>query len=818
MSLVAAGIIISIIVLQNARQAGVERLSAISALKQSEIDAWVASQQEDLALITLIPDTRSKLLYVLSAETQDALVGATQNQLLEYLSAVTSKGGSFEELFLLDASGQVLLSSDPSQIGASHARQAYFVNGQAGPYFYPPHYSLYTAALSMVVAQPVQDDSGRVWGVLAGRLDLDWLASVMHEESGLGQTGETYLVNAAGILLMPPRFGHELTQEQGQQVRPLELRTEGIKQGLALGMSGSEVHVGWNVYTNYRGRSVLGVYRWLPNLESVLLTEQEVGETLALARTILATGLVILLLVSGVSVGTALLVSRRITSPIVGLTTVANLIATGDLSYEVPYVERQDEIGALARAFSQMKQQLQDLITDLERQIVERTRQWQETNYKLQRRATQLETVALVGQAITSILNVDELLLDVVNLIRARFSFYHAGVFLIDEDGEWAMLRQATGEAGQRMLTRKHRLAVGGQSIVGWVTSNRQPRIALDVGADAVHFKNPDLPGTRSEMALPLIVGDRLLGALDVQSTQEAAFDEEDMATLSLMADQVAVALDNALKFSQEAAILEATSPLYRASRGIAMATNLDDVVGSIVDHSAGPHVDHCAIHLYTPATEGSELSWVEIAAARDGASELPNPPGTRYPVKDSNLMEYLRQEAADPVVVSDLLIEGVDDRIDTETYQLLTDTLQLRAVLMLPITVARRLLGLLLVASRRPHIWSDTELRTFRSLSDHAAVAVENIRLLEEAEARANREQAIRQLTEQMRRAVDVETILKTTVARLGDVMGVPRVYVRLGTEARLALDKGNGSLSPLEPGHSSHPSGSFPSSGDTA
>jgi GAF domain-containing protein/HAMP domain-containing protein len=818
MSLVAAGIIITAIVLQNARQATVERLSTISALKQSEIDAWVASQQEELALIALIPDIRSKLLDVLSAETQDVPVVATQEQLQEYLSVITSEGSSFEELFLLDASGRVLLSSDPSHIGASHAGQAYFVKGQEGPYFHPPHYSLYTAALSMVVAQPVQDDSGRVWGILAGRLDLDWLTSVMHEGSGLGQTGDTYLVNAASILLMPPRFGHELTQEQGQELRPAELRTEGVKRGLALGTSGSEDQVGWSVYTNYRGRTVLGIYRWLPNLESVLLTEQEVGETLALARTILATGLIILLVVAMVAVGTALLVSRRITRPIVGLTTVANLIATGDLSYQVPHIERQDEIGILARAFSQMKQQLQDLIADLERQVVDRTHQWQETHYKLQRRATQLETIALVGQAITSILNVDELLLDVVNLIRARFNFYHAGVFLIDEGGEWAVLRQATGEAGQRMLTRKHRLAVGGQSIVGWVTSSRQPRIALDVGADAVHFKNPDLPQTRSEMALPLIVGDRLLGALDVQSTQEAAFDEEDMATLSLMADQVAVALDNALKFSQEAAILEATSPLYRASRGIAMATSLDDVVRSVVDHSAGPHVHHCAIHLFTPATEGSDLGWFEIAAVRDGASEPLSPPGIRYPVRDSNLMEIMRRQPAEPLVVDDLRTEGIADRIDAETYQLLTDTLRLRAVLMLPMVVARRLSGLLLVASRRPHAWTNTELRTFRSLSDHAAVTVENIRLLEEAQARASHEQAIRQLTEQMRRAVDVETILKTTVARLGDVMGVPRVYVRLGTEAQLTPDNGNESVSPSEAGHSPHSSGSFPSSGDIA
>lgn len=785
MSLVASGIIISAIVLQNGRQTAVERLSAIASLKQSEINAWTANRQQELALITITPDIRSKLLYVLSTEAQDARVIAAQEQLKEYVSIITSEGGSFGELFLLDSSGKVLLSSDPSQVGASHAGQAYFVKGQEGPYLHPPHYSLYTAAPSMVVAQPVQDNSGHVWGILVGRLSLDQIASFMREDSGLGHTGETYLVNAAGLLLTPPRFEGE--SEKGRRAQ--ELRTEGVERGLALSMPDSEEQAGWSVYTNQQGRQVLGVYHWLPNIQVLLLAEQEVGEILALPRAILATGLVILLVVAVVAVSAALLVSGHITRPLVGLTVAANLIASGDLSHEVPHIERQDEIGALAWSFSQMRQQLHDLITSLERQVIERTRQWQEANNKLQRRANQLETITLVGQAITSILDVDELLLEVVNLICARFKFYHAGIFLINPSGEWAVLRQSTGEAGQRMLSRKHRLAVGSQSIVGWVTANRQPRIALDVGSDAVHFKNPDLPDTRSEMALPLVVGGRLLGALDVQSVEEAAFDEEDMATLSLMADQVAVALDNARKFSQETAILEATSPLYRASRGIALATSLDDVLRSVVNHSAGPHVARCALNLYSDAVEGQELGWIEVAAVWDNAHDTPHPTGTRLPVKASSLWAHLQREPAEPLVVDDLLADGIDERIDHETHRMLTEKLRIRAVLMLPMVAARRPTGLLLVASRQPHAWTDTELRTFRSLSDHVAIAVENIRLLEEAKAHATREQIIRQITEQMRRAVDMETILKTTVANLGRAMGVPRVYVRLGTEAALRL-----------------------------
>jgi len=779
MSLVIAGIIVSTITIRNARQAAYDRLSAIATLKDSEIDAWIVSQQEGLDLIVNTPDIRSKMLYVLSTRSQEPQVIDTQNQLQLYVSVIVSRGSSFEELFLLDSSGHVLLSSDPDQVGTSHGLQAFFIKGKESPYVHPFYYSLYTAAPSIIVAQPVEDDSGRSWGVLAGRLSLSQMAKVMTEEAGLGQTGETYLVNAAGLLLTPPRFGGELTLGQ-------EIRSDGVEQGLALGRSGSEEQAGWGNYTNYRGQPVLGVYRWIPVLQVVLLAEQEVSETLILTRGILTTSLAILLAIAVIAAIIALLVSGRITRPLIGLTTSANVIASGDLSQEVPHTERRDEIGTLARAFDRMSQQLRDLVTDLEEQVSSRTDQWKEANYKLQRRAIQLEAVTLVGRAVTSILNLDDLLLEVVNLIRARFDFYHAGIFLIDESGAWAVLRQATGEAGQRMLARKHRLAVGGQSIVGWAAANRQPRIAHDVGEDAVHFENPDLPHTRSEMALPLMVGNRLLGALDVQSTEESAFDDEDVAILGLMAGQVAVAIDNALKFSQEAAILEATSPIYRASRRIALATSLDDVLGSVVDNAAGPFVDCCGIYLYTPATENHEFGWIEVVALWDRAGDPSHPPGTRYPLDEgADLFESLRQETAEPLAVTDLLAGEIDKRIDTSAHQLLTEELQFRSVLMLPLVAAGQTMGLLVVASRQPHTWTQAELRIFRSLSDQTAIAVENVRLLGEAQTRAGREQVIRQITERIWHAVDVESILQATVTSLGQAMGVPRVYARLDPEA---------------------------------
>jgi GAF domain-containing protein len=263
------------------------------------------------------------------------------------------------------------------------------------------------------------------------------------------------------------------------------------------------------------------------------------------------------------------------------------------------------------------------------------------------------------------------------------------------------------------------------------------------------------------------------------------------------MADQVAVAIDNALKFTQEATVLEATSPFYRASRHIALANSLNDVLMSVVNNALGTYVDCCAIYLYTSRTEDQDGAWVEVAAIWDRAGAPPHPSGTRYPVEDSNLLNDLWQEGAEPLMVADLQAKEINERIDNPTQRLLAEELQFRAVLMSPLVATGQTTGLLVVASRQPHAWTETELRTFSSLSDQIAVAVENIRLLSETQIRAGRERKIRQITEQMLRAVDVESVLQTAVTSLGQATGAPRVYVRLDPEFALEPDNGNGAAS---------------------
>ncbi len=201
--------------------------------------------------------------------------------------------------------------------------------------------------------------------------------------------------------------------------------------------------------------------------------------------------------------------------------------------------------------------QLQNQSRELEDLVASRTR-------GLERRATQLQTASEIAKLASEAGDARALMSQAIELIRARFGFYHASIFMLDESGNWAQLEASTGDAGRKMLARKHRLATGSASIVGWVMANRMPRIALDVDQDPFHFKNPLLPDTKAEMAVPLMVGKRLLGILDVQSTEPHAFGEDDVRTLEAIASELAVAIDSARVQREMQHQLERIESAYR--------------------------------------------------------------------------------------------------------------------------------------------------------------------------------------------------------------------------------------------------------------
>ena len=255
------------------------------------------------------------------------------------------------------------------------------------------------------------------------------------------------------------------------------------------------------------------------------------------------------------------LIQRSITRPVAELREGAEAFqrSQGSLDLMVPVVGT-DELSLLAKTFNQMAAKVRDLVDSLEQRVADRTRD-------LERRAVQLTTAADVGRAAASTLGMEleTLMQQVVELVRERFDFYYVAVFLLDAESQYAVLAAGTGEAGRNMKEHGHKLEVGGVSMVGAACARRQARIALDVGEDArvIRFDNPLLPDTQSEMALPLMAGNRVLGALDVQSTRPEAFSEEDISVLQLVGDQVAVAIQNARLYAEAERALEVERRAY---------------------------------------------------------------------------------------------------------------------------------------------------------------------------------------------------------------------------------------------------------------
>lgn len=287
------------------------------------------------------------------------------------------------------------------------------------------------------------------------------------------------------------------------------------------------------------------------------------GLTIQQGTAVASAGAALLLITIGVVYALGRRAAMQYIRPIQTLSEMSGEIGKGRgiRGEQVRLLRRQDEIGTLMQAFIQASTQIEDLVNTLERRVAERTA-------SLERRSAQMEAAAQVARGAAAIRDVRGLLDETVRLISERFGFYHAGLFLLDEDREYAVLQAASSEGGQRMLARGHKLAVGRVGIVGYVAATGEPRIALDVGEDAVFFDNPDLPETRSEMALPLKARDRVIGVLDVQSVEPSAFTTEDVAVLQTMADQLALAIENAHLIEEvESRLREVSVLLARSSQ-----------------------------------------------------------------------------------------------------------------------------------------------------------------------------------------------------------------------------------------------------------
>jgi GAF domain-containing protein len=346
-----------------------------------------------------------------------------------------------------------------------------------------------------------------------------------------------------------------------------------------------------------------------------------------------------------------------------------------------------------------------------------------------ERQAKLLAATVRVANNIASILDPQELLQRTVDIICDEFDFYYAGVFLLDEAGEYAVLHAGRGAAGDAMLAEKHQLKVGGNSMIGASVGMRQARIALDVGEEAIFFSNPHLPNTRSEMALPLIVRDDVLGAVTVQSEEEAAFSDEDISTLQGMADQLAIAIDNARQHSQNQFLLKQAERRARlldaaneVGRGVASILDLDKLLPKTVDIICDAYNFYYAgVFLIDQKKE-----YAVLRAGRGEAGKAMLAENHKLKLGGNSMIGMAAYEHKARISLD------VGEEAVFFSNPHLPKT---RSEMALPLCTGKECLGAVTVQSIEGNAFSDEDIQTLQTMADHLAIAINNANLLKELE-----------------------------------------------------------------------------------
>ena len=417
--------------------------------------------------------------------------------------------------------------------------------------------------------------------------------------------------------------------------------------------------------------------------------------------------------------------SQRLAAPIVTLTDITRKIAEGDLSIRAQ-ISTQDEIGELARSFNQMTNQLRDTLGNMEKRITERTSDAEMARLLSERRAQELQSISEISRAISAEQRLEILLPLISRLVSERFNFYHVGIFIVDEARRFAYLQAANSPGGQNMLARGHRLELG-KGLVGTAAQTGKSRIALDVGADAAFFDNPDLPTTRSEMAIPLNLRGRTIGVLDVQSTKPGAFTESDANTLSILGDQIAIAIENARLFSQTQQARQEAEALY----------------SQILQKEW--------------RSFGQQISNVGYRQTSTGGKTI------EKPVMTNEIRQAL--ESGQVVVL--------DER-----------GTQSAPTLAVPVKLRGETLGVLNIkAPTNNRKWNQNEINLAQTISDRLALALDNARLLQESQRSAAKEAKIGELSAKISASINMRNVVQTAVEELGRALPGSEVLIQFET-----------------------------------
>ena len=380
--------------------------------------------------------------------------------------------------------------------------------------------------------------------------------------------------------------------------------------------------------------------------------------------------------------------------------------------------------------------------------------------------ALQFETAAEIARDISSSLDLDELLKKATDLIRSRFEFDHAAVFLKDVSGEFAVIREATGEAGAQMKRSGHKLGVGSKSIVGFVAGNGEVLVVNDTARDATYYANPLLQDTRSEAAIPLKIGDRIVGVLDVQSKKAYGFAGDNLLILQNLADQLAIAVVNSELFAETQEHLAQHRLLHHITTTAASGTTLDEALQSAVN---GLQV-----------TLGGDRVAILLADREKRVLQVRAVVGFAEDVFDLRINVGSGITGWAAAHRRSLRVNSVQ-----EDPRYIAGSPNTRSEMAVPLIYRSELLGVLNVESEQLSAYTETDEELLGTLGGSLAAIIANARLLEQIRAQAERERVLFEITDKIRRTTDIQTILTTTVSELTRAVGANRAHIRVGIDS---------------------------------
>lgn len=572
---------------------------------------------------------------------------------------------------------------------------------------------------------PFFDNEGKFRGVAATDIEFSKIQETFVNLQ-VGESGYAFLLDSSGTILGIGQKGNQYTPMVDSMFAVANKNLD--PNWLTLITNMTDEQTGFIESNDIEGNPMYISYApvgldtgW--SLALVYPREELIQQTRDLQTALLGYSFLLTLIFGGI----IFYFTRSVTNPLLRLTQVAEEISSGNLNV-VASVETYDEVGTLAETINRMTSQLQDTLGNLERRIAERTMDLEVSRHQTEQRATQLFAIGEISKIINAEQELNILLPLITRLVSERFNFYHIGIFLIDDARQFAVLLAANSLGGQAMLKRGHKLKVGESGLVGFVGKSGLPRIALDVGNDAVFFNNPDLPNTRSEVALPLKARETIIGVLDVQSDKPGAFTPEDTNILGILADQIAIAIENARLLDQTKQALAEVRTAYQQ--------NLQEGWKNF----------------------GREEGMIGYYQSMSGGRKL------QRPLSNDEINQAMNR--------GDVLIFHADGKTDEPT-------------MVVPIKLRDQIIGVMHIKSpSSERQWTSSEINLTEAVAERLSLALENARLIQESQRQVIKEQAITEITGKIGSSVNLENVLLTAVEELGRTIPGSEVTIKLKKE----------------------------------